>query len=87
MLLRGDTVYSVNGDSTLSPRAFIEVFEIKKPYLKGKLLRRIENDRMILPATAAFDGQDHLLVTNFQATATTPQLPFTIARIPIWGRQ
>lgn len=89
MLLRGNIVYAVNGDSTMAPEAFIDVLEIKKPYTTGKLVRRIQGQGMLLPSTAAFDGND-LLIANFQigkAATMDPTLPFTIVRVPIGERK
>ncbi|RPB16719.1 NHL repeat-containing protein [Morchella conica CCBAS932] len=83
MLMRGNTLYAVNGDSTLDTEAFIDVFDIRKPYTTGKHVRRIKGQGMLLPSTAAFDGND-LLVANFQigkAATADPTLPFTIVRV------
>ncbi|KAH0614775.1 uncharacterized protein H6S33_000411 [Morchella sextelata] len=83
MLIRGNTLYAVNGDSTMGTQAFIDVFDIRKPYTTGRHVRRIEGQGMLLPSTAAFDGND-ILVANFQigkAATSDPTLPFTIVRV------
>ncbi|KAI5852735.1 hypothetical protein DFP73DRAFT_533820 [Morchella snyderi] len=83
MLIRGNTVYAVNGDSTMGTQAFIDVLEIRKPYTTGRHVGRIEGQGMLLPSTAAFDGND-ILVANFQigkAATSDPTLPFTIVRV------
>jgi hypothetical protein len=83
MLIRGNTLYAVNGDSTMGTQAFIDVFDIRKPHTTGRHVRRIEGQGMLLPSTAAFDGND-ILVANFQigkAATSDPTLPFTIVRV------
>jgi len=77
-------LYSVNGLQEIGQ--FIAVVEMHPGYLSGTPVRNMTSDLFEKPSTAAFDGDD-LLVVNFQYSLNpvNPVLPFTVVRVPTWG--
>jgi sugar lactone lactonase YvrE len=80
LLLRDGTLYSVT--SVFHPEGEISVLRLSEDWSRARVQRRINGRGMDLPSTAAFDGDD-LLVVNFQYQATTPNLPFTVVRVSL----
>ncbi|MFD9701705.1 SMP-30/gluconolactonase/LRE family protein [Lentzea sp. NPDC059081] len=80
LLLRAGKLYSVT--SLFHPEGEISVLELSDDYARAAVQRRINGRGMDVPSTAAFDGDD-LLVVNFQFQVTEPHLPFTVVRVRI----
>lgn len=78
LLLRGDRLYSVT--SLFHPEGEISVLRLSEDHSRATVLRRINGRGMDVPSTAAFDGDD-LLVVNFQYRIAEPNLPFTVVRV------
>lgn len=78
LLLRDGKLYSVT--SVFHPEGEISVLRMSKDYSRAQVQRRINGRGMDFPSTAAFDGND-LLVINFQYQKTEPDLPFTVVRV------
>jgi len=77
-------LYSVNALHTIGE--FIAVIEMHPGYLSGTPVRNITSDLFEKPSTAAFDGNDLLVVNSqFNLVPVIPVLPFTVVRVPIWG--
>jgi hypothetical protein len=77
LLLRDGILYAVSGPDF---PALISVVELSDDYLSGTVLQRWKDPALHGPSTAAFDGDD-ILVVNFQAGATHPLLPFDVVRL------
>ncbi|GAB7046733.1 SMP-30/gluconolactonase/LRE family protein [Catenuloplanes indicus] len=80
LLLRDGTLYSVT--SVFHPEGEISVLRLSKDYSRAQVQRRINGRGMDFPSTAAFDGDD-LLVVNFQFQKAEPALPFTVVRVSL----
>ncbi|PRY30464.1 SMP-30/gluconolactonase/LRE family protein [Pseudosporangium ferrugineum] len=78
LLLRAGTLYSVT--SVFHPEGEISLLRLSDDYSRAEVRRRINGRGMDYPSTAAFDGDD-LLVVNFQFQSTRPNLPFTVVRV------
>ncbi|MGW6441440.1 SMP-30/gluconolactonase/LRE family protein [Lentzea sp. NPDC055074] len=78
LLLRDGTLYSVT--SLFHPEGEISLLRLSDDYSRAKVERRINGRGMDVPSTAAFDGED-LLVVNFQYQIAEPNLPFTVVRV------
>ncbi|KAG0633667.1 hypothetical protein HOY80DRAFT_990492 [Tuber brumale] len=86
LLIRDDILYAVNAFQVIGQ--FIGVIEMHPGHLTGTPVRNITSELFESPSTAAFDGEDFLVV-NFQFGAikgpAPPVLPFTVVRVPIEG--
>ncbi|CAZ82644.1 unnamed protein product [Tuber melanosporum] len=86
LLIRHDILYAVNALPEVGQS--VRVIEMHPGYLSGTQVRSITSELLEKPSTAAFDGDDFLVV-NFQFDAiqgpALPVLPFTVVRIPIEG--
>ncbi|GAA2694935.1 MULTISPECIES: SMP-30/gluconolactonase/LRE family protein [Actinosynnema] len=78
LLLRDGDLYSVT--SLFHPEGEISVLRLSEDDSRATVLRRINGRGMDVPSTAAFDGDD-LLVVNFQYQIAEPNLPFTVVRV------
>ncbi|HEX7303825.1 superoxide dismutase [Lentzea sp.] len=78
LLLRDGLLYSVT--SLFHPEGEISVLRLSDDYSRARVQRRINGRGMDVPSTAAFDGDD-LLVVNFQYQIAEPNLPFTVVRV------
>lgn len=83
-------LYIVNGihtvDGVYVPATnYINVVEFVEPYLEGKVLGNITSPLLDRTSTAAvLPGGQSMLAVNYQGEfLTNPDLPFTIARIPV----
>ncbi|CUS10388.1 unnamed protein product [Tuber aestivum] len=75
LLIRDNILYSVNSLHEIGQ--FIRVIKMHPGYLSGTPVRSITSGLFERPSTAAFDGND-LLVVNFQFGVEIPVLPFTV---------
>jgi sugar lactone lactonase YvrE len=80
LLLRDGELYSVT--SVFHPEGEIGVLRLGEDYSRARVQRRINGRGMDFPSTAAFDGDD-LLVVNFQYQKAEPTLPFTVVRVSL----
>ncbi|GGP81382.1 gluconolaconase [Saccharothrix coeruleofusca] len=80
LLLRDGELYSIT--SLFHPEGEISVLRLSEDYSRAQVQRRINGRGMDFPSTAAFDGDD-LLVVNFQYQRTEPNLPFTVVRVSL----
>lgn len=80
LLLRDGKLYSIT--SYLHPEGEISVLRLSADYSRAHVQRRINGRSMDHPSTAAFAGDD-LLVVNFQFQKAVPTLPFSVVRVKL----
>lgn len=78
LLLRGHTLTAVT--ELDNPDGQIAVLRLNRDYTEAHLVSTVHGHGMHSPSTAAFDGQD-LLIVNFQFQITDPKLPFDVVRV------
>ncbi|WEH14820.1 superoxide dismutase [Streptomyces sp. VNUA24] len=84
LLIKGHTLTAVT--ELDNPDGQIAVLKLNRDYTKAHLVRTVHGHGMHSPSTAAFDGDD-LLIVNFQFQITEPKLPFDVVRVHTGFRQ
>ncbi|MCF2533447.1 SMP-30/gluconolactonase/LRE family protein [Yinghuangia soli] len=80
LLIRGRTLYAVSSiDGT---RDTVNIVHLGGSYAAGMVERRATHALLDRPSTAAFDG-DAILAVNFQWDVASPNLPYTVVRVPL----
>lgn len=80
LLLRGHTLTAVT--ELDHPDGQIAVLKLDHDYTRAHLVSTVHGHGMHSPSTAAFDGDD-LLIVNFQFQIADPRLPFDVVRVHV----